>query len=56
MSTAMPRKPATAEVRRGAADDALRAARARRMAWSLGLLVIVCYVGFMVWTRIKGPL
>jgi hypothetical protein len=44
-----------ADATRGSAG-ALRVARARRMAWGLGLIVIACYVGFMVFTGIKGPL
>jgi uncharacterized membrane protein (DUF485 family) len=56
MSAVTPRNPATAASSRGAADEALRVARARRMAWALGLIVIACYVGFMVLTGIKGPL
>jgi hypothetical protein len=55
MSTGMPRNPIAADERRGAADDALRAARARRMGWLLGLLAIAFYVGFMVVTVMQGP-
>jgi hypothetical protein len=55
MSTGAPRNPATADVRRDAPGDALRAARVRRSAWLLGLLAIAFYVGFMVLTAIEGP-
>ncbi len=55
MSTGAPRNPATAGVSRDAADDALRAARVRRMAWLLGMLALAFYVGFMVLTAIEGP-
>jgi len=54
MSMGTSRNLATATSGRGAADDALRAARARRMAWALAAIVIACYVGFMVLTGIKG--
>ena len=55
MSTRTSRTPATANESRGAADDTLRAMRARRTAWALGLLAIAFYVGFMVWIAIQGP-
>jgi hypothetical protein len=56
MSTGARRKPATADVSREAADDALRAARVRRMGWGLGLLMIACYLGFIALTALEGPL
>jgi len=37
------------------ADHAQRVARARRMAWGLALVVIACYVGFIVMTGARGP-
>lgn len=55
MSTATPRNTLAADARRDAADAALRAARARRMGWALGLLAIAFYVGFMILTAIGGP-
>jgi hypothetical protein len=55
MSRGTPRNPVAANESRDAADDALRAARARRTAWALGLLALVFYVGFMVLTAIGGP-
>ena len=55
MSTGTPRNPVAANESRSAADDALRAARARRTAWVLGLLALAFYVGFMVLTAIEGP-
>ena len=36
-------------------EQAQRAARARRMAWGLAIVVIACYLGFIVMTGIKGP-
>jgi hypothetical protein len=55
MSTGTPRNPVAANESRGAADDALRAARVRRTAWVLGLLALAFYVGFMILTAIEGP-
>jgi hypothetical protein len=55
MSTGVPRNRAAADASRDAADDALRAANARRAAWLLGLLAVAFYVGFMVLTAIGGP-
>jgi len=55
MSTGTPRNPANANLRRDAEDDALRAARARRNAWVLGLLALAFYVGFMIYTAVQGP-
>ncbi|MEO8463958.1 MAG: hypothetical protein ABI640_01345 [Gammaproteobacteria bacterium] len=55
MSTGTPRNPANADATRAAADDALRAARARRNGWVLGLLALAFYVGFMIYTGIEGP-
>ena len=55
MSTGTPRNPVAANASRGAADDALRAARVRRTAWVLGLLALAFYVGFMILTAIEGP-
>ena len=53
MSTRTPGSPANA--RAGRDTDTLRAARARRNAWVLGLLALAFYVGFMVYTAIEGP-
>jgi len=47
------RQPANTDTTSGA-EDALRVARARRMAWALGLVVLACYIGFMVLTKLKG--
>jgi uncharacterized membrane protein (DUF485 family) len=55
MSARASRNPPPAEVSRAAEDDALRAARARRTAWLLGLLALAFYVGFMVLTAVEGP-
>jgi uncharacterized membrane protein (DUF485 family) len=55
MSTGTPRNPVAANENRGAAGDALRAARVRRTAWALGLLALAFYVGFMILTAIEGP-
>ncbi len=55
MSTRTPRNTVAAGATRDAADDALRAVRARRMGWLLAVLAIAFYVGFMVWTAIEGP-
>jgi hypothetical protein len=55
MSAGMPRNRAAATAGRDAEDDALRAARARRTAWLLGLLALAFYVGFMVYTALGGP-
>ena len=55
MSTGTPRNPTAANESRGAADDALHAARARRTAWVLGLTALAFYVGFMILTAIQGP-
>jgi hypothetical protein len=50
------RQPAvTASEGLSGADEALRAARVRRSAWVLGLLAVAFYVGFIVWSAIRGP-
>lgn len=41
---------------RAVADDATRAARIRRNAWLLAGLAAFFYVGFMIWTFVKGQL
>jgi hypothetical protein len=46
---------ATGAAPRGAEDGA-RAAAIRRSAWWLAGLAVFFYVGFMVWTLIKGQL
>jgi len=56
MSKGAPRNHATADAHRAAEDAASRVVRARRMAWSLGLVVIACYLGFIVFGLIQGPL
>jgi hypothetical protein len=55
MSSGSRQAPVTASPARGDADDALRAARVRRTAWVLALLAAACYVGFIVWNAIRGP-
>ena len=50
----MQRPAATPNVR-VSEEEAQRAARARRMAWGLALVVVACYLGFIVFTGIKGP-
>jgi hypothetical protein len=40
----------------GDGDEAQRAARVRRTAWALALLAVACYLGFIVWTALRGPL
>jgi hypothetical protein len=51
-----PRRQATGAAARGDGEDAARVAKARRMAWLLAGLALTFYIGFMVWTFIKGPL
>jgi hypothetical protein len=41
---------------RGGGEDAARAAKVRRSAWLLAGLALFFYVGFIVWTFIKGQL
>jgi uncharacterized membrane protein (DUF485 family) len=55
MNTGASRNPVAASKSRDAADDAQRVARARRVAWLLGLLAVAFYVGFMILTAIEGP-
>ena len=55
MSTGVSRNRVAADASRDAADDSLRAARARRAAWLLGLLALAFYVGFMIFIAIGGP-
>jgi uncharacterized membrane protein (DUF485 family) len=55
MSTGSSRNPATADIGRDS-EAARRAARVRRTAWTLALLAIAFYVGFIVLTAINGPL
>jgi hypothetical protein len=39
---------------RAAADDAARAAKARRNAWLLGGLAVFFYVGYIAWMFIRA--
>jgi uncharacterized membrane protein (DUF485 family) len=47
-------RPAAAPNVRASEEDAQRAAKARRMAIGLTLIVIAFYVGFIVYTGING--
>jgi hypothetical protein len=55
MSTRSRQPTVTASADRSGTDEALRAARVRRSAWVLGLLALAFYVGFIVWSAIRGP-
>ena len=47
---------ASGAARRGDGADAARAAKIRRNAWLLAGLAAFFYVGFMIWTVVKGQL
>jgi hypothetical protein len=47
-------RQATGAAARGADEDAVRAAKARRNAWLLGGVAVCFYVGYMAWIFIRA--
>jgi hypothetical protein len=47
-------RQATGAAARGADEDAVRVAKARRNAWLLGGVAVFFYVGYMAWIFIRA--